>query len=309
MTDDLSTTAEGSRSVSDAISFIQTTEGWLNEITGNLQRMRVLSIQSANGAYSEEDRSAIQIEVDQLTGEIDRIADQADFNKMRILTDASSGAYVLGADELGMIPAKINTPASLQNAQASWTLRVHSGADTDEALALNIFPAGADHLFAGEAAEPADQAAAATETQGPVPGPVNVLTAIDANTSIAEIDVALRAVTDQQVHYAAARTELTTLAPDDALPVLPTGTPDESGIVVIPVSEVKAADKAALALDDQEGRPVLTVTSGTVLPEQLAVLDTDGNLLATYVAAPVIQTRGGGQGLESILTTYDYPLQ
>ncbi|MGW1763652.1 hypothetical protein ACWCQL_06100 [Streptomyces sp. NPDC002073] len=53
---------------------------------------------------------------------------------------------------------------------------------------------------------------------------------------------------------------------------------------------------------------MLTVSSGTVLPEQLAVRDTDGNLLATYVAALVIQPRGV-RGLESVLKTYDYPLQ
>ncbi|MFD9359937.1 hypothetical protein [Streptomyces sp. NPDC060031] len=308
MTDDLSTTAEGSRSASDAISFIQTTEGHLNELTNTLQRMRVLSIQSANGTYSQEDRSAIQIEVDQLTDEIARIADQADFNKMRMLTDASGEANVRAADELGMIPAKINTPASLANAQAAWTLRVHVGANTNEALAVNVFAANINHLFAGEAAAPADQGAAEPEARAATVGPVNVLTAIDANSSIAKIDVAIRAVTDQQVHYAAARTELTALSPDDALLVLPTGTPDESGIVMIPASEVKPTDKAALALENQEGRPVLTVSSGTVLPEQLAVRDTDGNLLATYVAAPVIQPRGV-RGLESVLQTYQYPLQ
>lgn len=69
------------------------------------------------------------------------------------------------------------------------------------------------------------------------------------------IDVALRSVTDQQVHYAAARTELTALAPDGTRVVPPTSTPDESGVLVIPASEVNPADKAALALEDQEGAP------------------------------------------------------
>ncbi|MFG2600681.1 hypothetical protein [Streptomyces sp. NPDC048445] len=86
--------------------------------------------------------------------------------------------------------------------------------------------------------------------------------------------------------------------------------PDESGLVVIPSSEVKPADKAVLALEEQDGGPVLTVSSGTVFPEQLAVLDAEGNLLATYVATPVVQPQTRGvRGLESILKTYDYPLQ
>lgn len=198
--------AQASRNASDAISFVQTTEGWLNEVTTVLQRMRVLSIQSANGTYTEEDRSAIQIEVDQLMDEIDRIGQQADFNKMKMLSADSATANVSAADELGMTPAKINTPASLQNSQASWTLRVHVGANTNEAIAANVYAVGVAHLFAGEAAAPADQGAAAPADQqggagaqggAQVAGPVNVMSAIDANSSIAKIDVAIKATTDQ----------------------------------------------------------------------------------------------------------------
>ncbi|OKI46070.1 flagellin N-terminal helical domain-containing protein [Streptomyces sp. MJM1172] len=194
------------RSPSAALDFIRTTEGHLDELTSVLQRMRVLSVQSANGTYSEEDRSAIQIEVDQLTDEIARVADQADFNKMKMLSDASAEANVQAADELGMMPAKINTPASLANAQASWTLRVHVGANTNEALAVNIFAADIQHLFAGEAATPADQGAAAPADQqggAAVAGPVNLLTAIDANSSIAKIDVAIKTVTAQRSNLGA----------------------------------------------------------------------------------------------------------
>ncbi|MFD9415397.1 flagellin [Streptomyces goshikiensis] len=200
------------RSPSAALDFIRTTEGHLDELTNVLQRARVLSVQSANGTYSEEDRSAIQIEVDQLTDEIARIADQADFNKMKLLTDASAEANVKSVDELGMTPAKINTPASLANAQASWTLRMHVGANANEALAVNIFAADIQHLFAGEAAAPADQGASAPADQqgdagaqggAAVAGPVNVMTAIDANSSIAKIDVAIKTVTDQRSNLGA----------------------------------------------------------------------------------------------------------
>ncbi|MCX5097788.1 flagellin [Streptomyces sp. NBC_00365] len=197
------------RSAADALSFIRTTEGHLGELSHVLQRMRVLSIQSANGTYSEEDRSAIQIEVDQLTDEIARIADQADFNKMRMLTDASAETNVKAADELGMTPAKINTPASLANVQASWTLRVHVGANTNEALAVNIFAANIQHLFAGEAAAPAGQQDnAGAEGGAAVAGPVNVMTAIDANSSIAKIDVAIKAVTEQRSNLGAFQNRL-----------------------------------------------------------------------------------------------------
>ncbi|ACZ84607.1 flagellar basal body protein [Streptosporangium roseum] len=190
------------RNASQALEFIRTTEGHLNELTNVLQRMRVLSIQSANGTYSEEDRSVVQIEVDQLTDEISRVADQMNFNKMRMLTDASAAANVRAADELGMTPAKINTPPSLANAQGAWTLRVHAGANTNEALAVNIFAANVANLFTAEGA-PLDSKVALT-AKGPAPvggkpaKPVNVMTASDANARIAKIDIAIKAVTDQK---------------------------------------------------------------------------------------------------------------
>lgn len=74
------------RNTEDGISFIQTTEGFLQETQNILQRIRVLAVQSANGIYSAEDRQQIQVEVSQLIDEIDRIASQAEFNKMKMLT-------------------------------------------------------------------------------------------------------------------------------------------------------------------------------------------------------------------------------
>lgn len=74
----------------DGISLIQTTEGWLQETQEIVQRIRVLAVQSANGIYTEEDRQQIQVEVSQLVDEIDRIASQAEFNKMKLMTGAFS---------------------------------------------------------------------------------------------------------------------------------------------------------------------------------------------------------------------------
>ncbi len=76
---------QAERNTEDGMSLIQTTEGYLQEVGGLLQRIRVLSIQSANGIYSASDRQMIQVEVSQLVDEVDRIASQAEFNKMSIL--------------------------------------------------------------------------------------------------------------------------------------------------------------------------------------------------------------------------------
>ncbi|MDR2797790.1 MAG: flagellin [Treponema sp.] len=75
-----------SANAADGISFIQTTEGYLQETQDILQRVRELAVQSANGIYTEEDRMQIQIEVSQLVDEIDRIASHAQFNGLNMLT-------------------------------------------------------------------------------------------------------------------------------------------------------------------------------------------------------------------------------
>ena len=77
---------QASQNASNGISFIQTTEGYLQETTDVLQRIRELAIQAANGIYSAEDRMQIQVEVSQLVAEVDRIASTAQFNGMNILT-------------------------------------------------------------------------------------------------------------------------------------------------------------------------------------------------------------------------------
>ena len=77
---------QASRNIQNGVSFIQTTEGYLTETTDILQRVRELAVQSANGIYSDEDRMQIQVEVSQLVAEVDRVASQAQFNGMNMLT-------------------------------------------------------------------------------------------------------------------------------------------------------------------------------------------------------------------------------
>lgn len=77
---------QASTNAQNGISFIQTTEGYLQETTDIIQRIRELAVQSSNGIYSDEDRMQIQVEVSQLVAEVDRIASQAQFNGMNMLT-------------------------------------------------------------------------------------------------------------------------------------------------------------------------------------------------------------------------------
>ena len=77
---------QAARNAEDGISFIQTTEGFLQETSDILNRIRELAIQSSNGIYTSEDRMQIQVEVSQLVDEVDRIASHAQFNGLNMLT-------------------------------------------------------------------------------------------------------------------------------------------------------------------------------------------------------------------------------
>jgi len=77
---------QASTNAMNGISFIQVTEGYLQESQDIIQRMRELAVQASNGIYSAEDRLYIQVEVSQLVAEVDRIASHAQFNGMNLLT-------------------------------------------------------------------------------------------------------------------------------------------------------------------------------------------------------------------------------
>ncbi|EKR72970.1 flagellin N-terminal helical domain-containing protein [Leptospira noguchii] len=75
---------QAERNTEDGMSFIQTAEGFLEQTSNIIQRIRVLAIQTSNGIYSNEDRQLVQVEVSALVDEVDRIASQAEFNKFKL---------------------------------------------------------------------------------------------------------------------------------------------------------------------------------------------------------------------------------
>lgn len=116
---------QANRNIENGVSFIQATEGYLQETTDILQRVRELAVQSANGIYSDEDRMQIQVEVSQLVSEVDRIASQAQFNGMNLLTGAFASESASGRIMQFQIGANMD-----QNA------RVYIGTMTAQALGL-----------------------------------------------------------------------------------------------------------------------------------------------------------------------------
>ena len=155
---------QASRNISNGVSFIQTTEGYLTETTDILQRVRELAVQSANGIYSDEDRMQIQVEVSQLVAEVDRIASQAQFNGMNMLT----GRFGQGSDAVMQFQIGANVD---QNT------RVFIGTMTATSLGLKGIQGGDEQI--------------------------SISTPEDANMTLAAVDAALTNVTKQRADLGA----------------------------------------------------------------------------------------------------------
>ncbi|MEW5814140.1 MAG: flagellin [Spirochaetota bacterium] len=155
---------QAEKNIENGVSFIQTTEGYLQETQDILHRMRELSVQSANGIYTQEDRMQIQVEVSQLIDEINRIASHAQFNGMNMLT----GRFAQGAEAV----MQFQVGANMDQAE-----RVYVGTMTSVAL-LN--PQG-----------------------GQEAGKLSISTPEVANRAIGFVDEALKTVSKQRADLGA----------------------------------------------------------------------------------------------------------
>lgn len=157
---------QASRNIQNAVSFIQTTEGYLQNTQDMLHRVRELSVQSANGIYTSEDRMQIQVEVSQLVDEINRIASHAQFNGMNMLTGAFAQDSVSGGVMQFQVGANMD-----QNE------RVFVGTMTAEALGLTNMQGSGETI--------------------------NLNDPESANSAIGAVDAALRVVSQQRADLGA----------------------------------------------------------------------------------------------------------
>ncbi|SIQ88920.1 flagellin [Alkalispirochaeta americana] len=157
---------QAERNIQNAVSFIQTTEGYLQSSQDILQRLRELSVQSANGIYTAEDRMQIQVEVSQLVDEINRIASHAQFNGMNILTGSFARDSATGG-----------------------VMQFHIGANMDQS----------ERVFVGTMTA---QALGLENVQGE-DGIISISTPDAANQAIGMIDAALRQVSSQRADLGA----------------------------------------------------------------------------------------------------------
>ena len=117
---------QASSNAQDGISAVQTAEGALNEVQDMLQRMNELAVKSANGTNSEDDRSYIQNEIDQLTTEIDRVAETTKFNE----------TYLLKGDKTAN--PKYSFAYAKDNATSAAAVTMNKGATTNAEIAVTF---------------------------------------------------------------------------------------------------------------------------------------------------------------------------
>lgn len=99
MTSQITGLNQAQRNANDGISVAQTTEGALNQVNDNLQRIRELTVQAANGTNSQEDLNSIQDEIDQRLAEIDRISEETSFNGVNVLAKDQEMAIQVGSED------------------------------------------------------------------------------------------------------------------------------------------------------------------------------------------------------------------
>src|SRR5699024_5487362 len=119
-----------SKNAQDGISLIQTAEGALNETHAILQRMRELAVQSSNDTNTAEDRIELQKEVDQLSEELSRIANNTEFNTQKLLNGNFEGTFHIGANEQQNLKLDIND-------MRGFTLGVAGNATFEETVTIS----------------------------------------------------------------------------------------------------------------------------------------------------------------------------
>ena len=132
---------QATRNAQDGISLIQTAEGALNETHSILQRMRELAVQAGNDTNTTSDRSEIQEEMNQLRQEIDRIAENTEFNTRTLMTGAFSGTGIrfhVGANSGQFVSLQMEsmraTALGISGAQASLAISITSATAANSAI-------------------------------------------------------------------------------------------------------------------------------------------------------------------------------
>lgn len=131
MTANIRGLTQANRNTNDGISLAQTAEGALDEINNNLQRIRELAVQAANGSYNAQDRASMQDEIEQRLQEIDRLAAQTNFNGINLIGEGAGDIHIqVGAKDGQTIAIKFTAITRDSLGLSDFTV---AGSDTNPA--------------------------------------------------------------------------------------------------------------------------------------------------------------------------------
>ena len=280
------------RNANDGISLSQTTEGALKASTDILQRVRELAVQSANATNSASDRQALQAEVSQLIGELDRIAQTTEFNGSKLL-DGSFGTqqFQVGANANQTITAataNVRTTVygnnQVQAAGAAGTLAAFgSNATTAGTLAINGALGSASVTVAVNSTAKAN---------------TDLINAQKANTG-----VGATARTDLSLAFAAVGSYTLTLRSDNSttqavsFAVTATGTADGLSAAVSAINDQSSKTGLTASLNSAGTAVVLTNATGNDISVADTTVANAGN-----VTVQKLDSAAAASGASAVLT-------
>ncbi len=286
---------QAARNANDGISIAQTTEGALNEINNNLQRIRDLSVQAATGSNSPSDLKSIQDEIQQRLGEIDRVSGQTQFNGVKVLAGDNKLTVQVGAHD-------------------GQTIEINLKAITAQTLGLEGFNVDGKGSIANKAAT-ADsltlagfKAAASPNTDGST---TYTKTTTTANIAATATDVIATLASGGTLTYAGTNTGLGVAATGG------TYTADGKGSFAFDATGVSAAnlqgyltpnagDSVTAQVEiNGKSQDVIIKQDGTITGAagETLYLDSTGNLTQTYAGNPAVATLDGLANNHSDATT------
>jgi flagellin len=179
MTSQIKGMSQGIRNANDGISFAQTADGALNEVTAMLQRIRELAIQAKSATYTDTDRTSMQSEVANLTSQISEVLEKTTFNGTKLFT-------VIGA-----VPAA--------NGSDDATFSIQTGSNTTDTVDLRSKAIDGTKLFGGT-----------NTTYDPttIPQAIDVSTAAQAGTTMDNVDASLTAINVARAEFGSGQNRL-----------------------------------------------------------------------------------------------------
>jgi flagellin len=195
MTSQINGLDQAVRNANDGISLLQTAEGALIEVTNMMQRMRELAVQASNDTNTSSDRTSLNLEYGQLMQEINRIAQNTQWNGMSIMNNTTSGASAIGTG--GTVAAPATAGTELRN------IKFQVGANANQIISVqfknfsvpmtatgipdtSVVPA-ATHVFSGDARI----------------NDTDITSASNSSTAMTRLDAALGKITDERATYGA----------------------------------------------------------------------------------------------------------